>query len=79
MEQTIARKTRSPQELFLAWLVDLPDGISVAREAMNEIARIDAVPAPSKELLALRALFHQATAIPSGPPSRRLGRRRCHG
>jgi hypothetical protein len=68
-------QTSKPQDLFLAWLFRLPDGASVERAALSEIARLDDVVANSERLRSLRGLFQQAALVNPLQPSRRRSRR----
>lgn len=55
------RDAGRPEEMFLAWVFGLPDGVDVGDAARSEIARIDGIAAPSDQLLMLRTLLEQAT------------------
>lgn len=56
----------SPEDVFLAWLVGLPEGADVVEAARAQIARLDrAVPLPA-QALRLRALLEEATAVKPG-------------
>jgi hypothetical protein len=51
----------SPEEIFLAWILSLPDGVDAPRAAMAEIARLDRVRLHSFRGKRLRELFVAAT------------------
>ena len=63
------------ETMFLAWLLALPEDMTVERAARAEIARIDAVEAPSAHLLSMKRQLEQATARISHPTRRRVTRR----
>jgi len=75
MDRNSDIRTHTPRDLFLTWLLGLPDGVSVESAARTEIARIDGIASPSDELRSLRGLFHQAAATNPHFPSRRRARR----
>lgn len=54
----------SPEDVFLAWLVALPEDADIAAAARAQIARIDRVVPASAPLRRLRALFEEAAANP---------------
>ncbi len=58
-----AAQTR-PEDVFLAWLVALPEDADIAAAARAQIARIDRVVPASAPLRRLRALFEEAAANP---------------
>ncbi|MDP3896068.1 MAG: hypothetical protein Q8Q62_05285 [Mesorhizobium sp.] len=47
----------APEEVFLAWLLWLPEGADMATAARREIARIDRVDNPADPLVRLRTLL----------------------
>lgn len=54
----------SPEEVFLAWLVALPEGVDVAAAARKQITRLDEAAAVSPPLRRLRALLEEAAGTP---------------
>ena len=64
----------SSEDLFLSWLMRLPEGADVARAARAEIARLDATE-PTTSLLRLRNLLVQASVHSPVQPGRQ---RRVH-
>ena len=58
----------SPEEVFLAWLLGLPDGVDVSIAAAVEIVRLDHALLRSARGKKLRQLFLAATkcAVPKG-------------
>jgi hypothetical protein len=58
----------SPKEIFLAWLLGLPDGVDASEAAAAEIARLDRTRLPSPQCDKLRELFVEAAtcASPTG-------------
>ncbi len=52
----------SPEDVFLAWLVALPDDADIAAAARVQIARIDGVALATAPLRRLRALLEEAAA-----------------
>lgn len=57
-----------PEDVFLVWLLGLPDGTDPAEAARREIARIDAAGPADGRLHRLRALFG-ALARTGGAPA----------
>lgn len=55
----------SPEEVFLAWLVALPEGVDVAAAARQQITRLDEAVAVSPPLRRLRALLEEAAVKPT--------------
>jgi hypothetical protein len=51
----------SPEEVFLVWLLSLPDGVDASGAAVAEIARLDCVRLHSARGRRLRELFVAAT------------------
>lgn len=62
----------APEDVFLVWLLGLPDDADVAAAARTEVARLDRLVALPAAAVRLRALLVQATR-PMAP--RRRGRR----
>jgi hypothetical protein len=58
----------APEEIFLAWLLNLPDGVDVSRAAAAEIVRLDRARLRSARGRRLRELFAAAAecAVPKG-------------
>jgi len=58
----------SPEEIFLAWLLSLPDGVNVSSAATAEIVRLDHARLRSVRGKRLRELFVAAAecAVPKG-------------
>lgn len=54
-----------PEDVFLVWLLGLPEGADPAEAARVEIARIDAAGLAQEKLRRLRALF-SALALAGG-------------
>jgi len=50
----------SPEEIFLCWLLDLPDGADIRAAAAQEIARLDRHRPLASGPKRLRALFESA-------------------
>ena len=61
----------SPEDVFLLWLLQLPEGVDVAEAARIEIARLDRAAPLSPGPARLRELM--AEAAETGPP--RVARR----
>jgi hypothetical protein len=63
-----ARVLASPEEIFLAWLLSLPDDVDATDAAAEEIARLDRDQLRSPEATRLRELFVVAAkcAVPRG-------------
>lgn len=65
----------APEDVFLAWLLALPDILDVATAARREVARLDAAgemgPGPAR----LKRLLVEAATAPAGParPRRKRG------
>jgi hypothetical protein len=55
----------SPEEVFLAWLVALPESVDVAAAARKQITRLDEAVAVSPPLRRLRALLEEAAGKPT--------------
>lgn len=53
----------SPEDVFLIWLLRLPDGADVAEAARAEIARLDRAAPLAPGPLRLRGLLEQAAAV----------------
>jgi hypothetical protein len=71
----IAEMRGTSEEIFLAWFLNLPDGVNVADAARIEIARIDDAASPCAQVARLRSLLHQATLNqPAAPRHRRRQR-----
>jgi len=64
----LAEGLASPEEVFLAWLLSLPDGVDITSAATAEIVRIDRVRLRSARGKRLRELFVAAAecAVPKG-------------
>jgi hypothetical protein len=64
----LAEGLASPEEVFLAWLLSLPDGVDITSAATAEIVRIDRVRLRSTRGKRLRELFVAAAecAVPKG-------------
>jgi len=62
----LAEGPASPEEIFLAWLLSLPDGVDVSSAAAAEIVRLDHVRLRSVRGKRLRELFVAAAecAVP---------------
>jgi hypothetical protein len=58
----------SPEDIFLAWLLSLPDGVEAADAAAAEVVRLDRAQLRSRRGKRLRELFVAAAecAIPRG-------------
>jgi hypothetical protein len=58
----------SPEEVFLAWLLSLPDSVDASDAAVAEIVRVDRAQLRSPRGKRLRELFVAATecAVPKG-------------
>ena len=54
----------SPEEVFLAWLIALPEGEDVAVAARKQIRRLDEATTVSPPLRRLRALLVEAAGTP---------------
>jgi hypothetical protein len=54
----------SPEQVFLAWLIALPEGEDVAVAARKQIRRLDEATAVSPPLRRLRALLEEAAGTP---------------
>ncbi|WP_421925694.1 hypothetical protein [Neoaquamicrobium sediminum] len=54
----------SPEEVFLAWLIALPEGEDVAVAARKQIRRLDEATTVSPPLRRLRALLAEAAGTP---------------
>lgn len=50
----------SPEDIFLAWLVGLPDGTDIAAAARDRIIRLDEAGFSSEPARKLRGLLEQA-------------------
>jgi hypothetical protein len=61
----------SPEDIFLVWVLSLPDGVDVSVAAAAEIVRLDDARLRSTRVKRLRELFVAAAecAPPKGPPS----------
>ena len=61
-----AKALPTPEEVFFAWLLNLPDDIDPSVAAAEEIARLDRYPLGSVEARKLRQLFQSAVdcAVP---------------
>jgi hypothetical protein len=59
----------TPEEIFFAWLLDLPDDVDPCAAAAEQIALIDRYPARSERARRLRELF--VSAAESAAPKRR--------
>lgn len=55
----------SPEEVFLAWLIALPEGEGVAVAARKQIRRLDEATTVSPPLRRLRALLEEAAGKPT--------------
>jgi len=53
----------SPRDIFMLWLLSLPDDANKAKSARDAIARLDASPARNSETEELRALLIEATLV----------------
>jgi len=64
----LAEDAASPEEIFLAWLLSLPDRVNASDAAAAEIVRLDQAQLRSSRGKRLRELFVAATecAVPSG-------------
>jgi hypothetical protein len=64
----LAEGPASPEEIFLAWLLSLPDGIDASDAAAAEIMRLDQARLRSLRGKRLRELFVAAAecAVPKG-------------
>jgi hypothetical protein len=64
----LAEGPASPEEIFLAWLVSLPDGVDVSTAAAAKIVRLDLARLRSARGKRLRELFVAAAecAVPTG-------------
>ena len=60
-----AQGLASPEEIFLAWLLSLPDEVDASSAALVEVARLDRVRLHSAPGKRLRELFVAATACGS--------------
>ena len=58
----------APEDVFLVWLLDLPDGADLAAAARSEIARIDRSTLRNAKLARLRDLFVEAACSADAPP-----------
>lgn len=62
----------SPEDIFLAWVIGLPDGTDVAAAARDRIIRLDEAGCASEPARKLRGLLEQAAeagdmhALPPG-------------
>jgi|APThiThiocy_ev2_2_1041544.scaffolds.fasta_scaffold01235_12 hypothetical protein len=65
----------TPQDVFLAWLLTLPDGTDVPAAARLEVDMIDRSKSPLPALLTLRTMMVQAMTPVGLRPERRRGRR----
>jgi hypothetical protein len=54
----------SPEEIFLAWLLSLPDGVDAPEAAAAEIVRLDRARVRSRARERLRELFVAAAEYP---------------
>lgn len=69
------RSGTTPEDMFLAWFLGLPGDVDIKQAAQAEIARIDRIPGPKRQLESLRGLLHQATLnMPYQTPRRRQRR-----
>jgi hypothetical protein len=61
----------SPEEIFLAWVLCLPDGVDPSEATAAEVARLDTARSRSSRGERLRELFVAAIAcsIPAGRPN----------
>ena len=68
----------APEDVFLVWLLDLPDGADLAAAARTEIARIDRSRLRNAKVARLRDLFVEAACSADAPPrqSARKSRRK---
>jgi hypothetical protein len=66
----LAEDLASPEDIFLAWLISLPDGVDPCEAAAAEIMRLDRVRLRSPRRKRLRELF--AAAAKSAAPKSRL-------
>ena len=60
----------APEDVFLVWLLDLPDGADLAAAARREIARIDRSTVRTANVARLRDLFVEAACSAGAPPRR---------
>ncbi len=70
----MAERLPSPEDVFFAWMLNLPAGADLPRAARAEIARIDGAGRDCSRLLHLRGLFQQATVGSLQPAVRRQRR-----
>jgi hypothetical protein len=66
----LAEDLASPEDIFLAWLLSLPDGVDPSDAAAAEIVRLDRAPLRSPRRKRLRELF--VAAAKSAAPKGRL-------
>jgi hypothetical protein len=64
----LAEGPASPEAIFLAWLLSLPDGVDAANAAAAEVVRLDRAQLRSRRGKRLREVFVAAAecAIPKG-------------
>ena len=64
----LAEDLASPEDIFLAWVLSLPDGVDPSDAAVAEIVRLDRARLCSPRRKRLRELFTAAakSAAPSG-------------
>jgi hypothetical protein len=63
-----AETSASPEEIFLAWLLDLPNNVDVSDAATAQVVRLDQARVRSRRGKRLRELFVAAAecAVPKG-------------
>jgi hypothetical protein len=64
-----ARPSLTPEEIFFAWLLDLPEDVDPCVAAAEQVALIDRYPARSERAQRLRELF-AAAAVSAVSPRR---------
>ena len=66
-----AKDPASPEEVFLAWLLNLPDSVNASDAAATEVVRLDRARLGSRRGKRLRELFVAAAqcSVPKGPLS----------
>jgi len=64
----VAKDLASPEEIFLAWLLSLPDSVDATDAAAEEVVRLDRLRPHSPGARRLRELFLAAAkcAVPAG-------------
>lgn len=64
----------APEDVFLVWLLNLPDGADLAAAARSEIARIDRSRLRNAKVARLRDLFVEAACSADAPPRHKARR-----